>query len=56
MVDDEVTARVVRDAGITHSQGYLFGKPATLRSFGSPAGQARAMPMVQAAVGQSLGG
>ena len=56
MVDDEVTARVVRDAGITHGQGCLFGKPATLRSFGSPAGQARAMPMVQAAVGQSLGG
>lgn len=56
MVEDETTARVVREAGITHGQGYLFGKPAPLRSFGVTERGARAAPTVEPALGHSLGG
>jgi PAS domain S-box-containing protein len=55
MIEDETTARVVREAGVTHGQGYLYGRPETLGSLG-PQGDARVIPTVQPAVEHSLGG
>jgi EAL domain-containing protein (putative c-di-GMP-specific phosphodiesterase class I) len=56
MVEDEAIAQLVRDAGITHGQGHLFGEPSTLRSFAATQQSPRGLPPMRPAATPGLGG
>jgi PAS domain S-box-containing protein len=51
MVEDEATASLVRESGVTHGQGYHFGRPGPIAGFlpapGRGPAAARAHPRVQ---------
>ncbi len=56
MVEDEATARVVREAGISHGQGFHFGRPAPIESFGALLCGVQIDPRTRPLAGSSFGG
>lgn len=56
MVEDEATACLIRDAGVTHGQGYHFGKPGPMTVIDNAARRAMAKPRWQTLSNRFAGG